>query len=237
MSQTNTTEQDIDESTRYPLATRAPLSFSFAGDLVTLSKPKGDQAEAIRVLRTHVMAQHIERGRRSLSVCAASANVGCSYIAANLAVALSEIGIKTLLIDGDLRRPAIGELIRPSAAVVGLSECLSSGASGFDQYIQPDVIDNLSIMYSGAVPDNPQELLAAQNFESLMDSCLRDFEATIVDTSPANSCADSRRISSIAGYSIVVARRNQTMMSDVKTLIDQLRSDRATVVGTILNEA
>ena len=58
---------------------------------------------------------------------------------------------------------------------------------------------------------------------------------TIVDTPPANSCADSRRISTVVGYSLVVARKDHTLVSDVRTLVDQLRKERATVIGSVLN--
>ena len=94
--------------------------------MVTILSPADPRAEAIRALRTHVMAQHINLGRRALAVCAPNANVGCSFVAANLAVSLSQIGVNTLLIDGDLRRPMLDVLIRPPQPTRGLAQCLQS---------------------------------------------------------------------------------------------------------------
>jgi Mrp family chromosome partitioning ATPase len=103
--------------------------------------------------------------------------------------------------------------------------------------IQNDVIENLSVMFSGGVASSAQELLASDRFSNVVERCLRDFDLTIIDTPPANSCADARRISTVAGYSLIVAKRHLTFVSDIKALAGQLREDRAQIVGTVLNEA
>ena len=64
--------------------------------LITLSDRSAETSEAIRQLRTHVMARHVQQGHRALAICAASEGVGCTFVAANLAVALSQIGVNTL---------------------------------------------------------------------------------------------------------------------------------------------
>lgn len=215
--------------------TGAP-SYVLSRSLVTVSEPKSGPAEAIRALRTHVMAQHIEAGRRALAVVAPSAETGSTYITANLAVAMSQAGMKTLLIDGNLREPGLEAVIRPSGPVPGLAQCLAAEEEDYAGYIENEVMPNLSVMYAGGVPANPQELLAGDRFEALMNVCLRDFDLTIMDTPPANSCSDARRICSVLGYSMVVTRRDWTRVNDVKTLMDQLQSDGAKVIGTVLND-
>jgi protein-tyrosine kinase len=201
-------------------------------DIVVVSEPFGVRAEAIRALRTHIVAQHLAEGRRALAVCAASLGVGCSFVAANLAVAMSQVGVKTLLIDANLRQPSIHRLIPPPRPSVGLGQSLAELPSGF---IEP-VLDNLSVMFAGQPIANPQELLGGSVFRALMQSCLREYDLSIVDTPPANRYADARRISSVVGYSLVVARRNVSLVEDVKTLIGELTVDHAQVVGTVLNE-
>lgn len=211
-------------------------SFALSKALVTLTSEVTAAAEAIRALRTYVMAQHLEKGRRALAICAPTAGVGCSTVAANLAVSLSQIGVKTLLIDANLRHPVIDKLFELSEPSEGLQQCLAPGAGNFGDYIEGDVLPDLSIMFAGGVTENPQELLATGRFEDLMSFCLREFQMTILDTPPANNCSDSRRVSTVAGYSLVVSRRNKTLVNDVKTLISQLESERARVVGTVLTE-
>lgn len=213
------------------------VSFSVAPEIVVLSQPNGLRAEAVRTLRTHIMAQHVEDGRRGLAICAPEANVGTTFVAVNLAVALAQIGNKVLLIDADMRQPQVDSLLTPSRAVPGLAQCLASIESDISPYIQSEVLDNLSVMYSGGVALDAQELLGGDRFASLMARCMRDFDMTIVDTPPANSCADARRVSTVIGYSVIVARRHQTYVGDVKALAAQLKDDRAVVVGSVMNEA
>ena len=211
-------------------------NFAMSPDLVTLAWDTSGEAESFRALRTHVVARHIQDGRRALATCAVTPGVGCTFVAANLAVALSQIGIKTLLIDANMRNPSVDQLFQAPQRPMGLQQCLTAADAAYADFIHEDVIPNLSIMFAGGTPHNPQELLAMGRFADLMSDCLRHYEMTIVDTPPASSCSDANRVSSVVGYSLVVVRRDQTLFSDVKTLINQLESDRAQVVGTVLTE-
>jgi protein-tyrosine kinase len=212
------------------------ISYTLSPDLVTLSDARAAEAEAIRTMRTHIMARHLDDGRRGLAMCAATKGAGCTFMAANLAVSLAQIGVKTLLIDGDLRAPSIDQLIRPSQPSNGLKQCIVSPDLHSNDQIHVEVLPNLAVLYAGGVADNAQELLGAEAFKVLMQRCLRDFDFTIVDTPPTNLCADARRISTIIGYSVVVAKRNVSYYGEMASLAAQLEEDGARVVGTVLNE-
>jgi tyrosine-protein kinase Etk/Wzc len=208
----------------------------FSRNLVTLSAPLSPGAEAVRALRTHVLGQHVQAGRRAIAMCGPSVGVGCTFVAANLAVAIAQVGIKTLLIDGDLRAPGINGLIKPTLSdAAGLGRCLAEPGSRVGEFIDDDVLPNLSIMYAGPPAENAQELLAREWFERVMSHCMRDYDFTIIDTPPANTYSDSRRIGNVAGYALVVARRNTSLVADVKTLVEQLIDDDVQVIGTIMN--
>ena len=237
MTQVTLVAQDSQERPTPPAPAAANPVHIFSPSLVTISQPQEGPAEAIRALRTYIMTHHVQEGRRALAICAASPGVGCTFTAANLAVALSQIGVKTLLIDGNLRAPGIDLIIQPAQPLEGLRQCLVSSESDFNDGIDADVLPNLSVMYSGGAAPNPQELLAGYRFKELMEFCLRDYEATIVDTPAANSCSDARRVSTVVGYSLLVARINKSYVDDLKTLTAQLQGDHARVVGTVLNEA
>lgn len=210
-------------------------SFSFSNDLVVLSDPRGPRAEAIRGIRTFLLGQHVHKGRRALAVCAASAGIGTTFVAANVAVALAQVGVKVLLVDGDVRNGSLQSMIRPSEPPSGLVEALRRGGS-FHDYVQPDVVTNLSVMYSGGPSADAQELLAAERFHDLLERCMRDYDITILDTPPANASADARRLCAVAGYALVVAKRHETFVSDLTTLAEQLAQEHTIVVGTILND-
>lgn len=233
-----TTATRASERTSGPV-TRAPnepkAAATFSPQLVTLSAPLSSGAESIRVLRTHVMAQHVNAGRRALAICGASLGVGCTFVSANLAVALAQSGLKVLLVDADLRAPRMQEFIRPANTPLGLGGCLRAPGTAISEYIDEDVYPNLSVMYGGEELADTQELLAREWFDEVMKYCLREYDVTIVDTPPANTSSDARRISNVVGYALLVARRNRSLVSDVKTLAEQLIDDHVKVVGTLMN--
>jgi len=212
------------------------ISYTLSPDLVTLTDARPAEAEAVRTMRTHIMARHLDDGRRGIAMCAATKGAGCTFMAANLAVALAQIGIKTLLIDGDLRAPSIDGLIKPSTSASGLKQCILSPEIHPQDLIHAEVIPNLSVLYSGGVAESAQELLGSESFKSLIEHCLRDFEFTVIDTPPTNHCADARRISNVVGYGIVVAKRNVSFFGEVQSLAHQLEEDGARVIGTVLSE-
>lgn len=210
--------------------------YEFSPDLVTLNDARPAEAEAIRTIRTHIVARHLEDGRRGLAMCAARPGVGCTFTAVNLAVSLAQIGIKTVLIDADMRTPSVEHFIRPVTPTAGLKQHIASVDPSAPDLIHYEVIPNLAILYSGGVAENAQELLGADAFKALMERCLRDFEFTIVNTPPASTCADARRISTVVGYNVVVARRDVSYARELATLASQLEDDGAHVIGTVLNE-
>jgi capsular exopolysaccharide synthesis family protein len=210
--------------------------YSFAEELIALSEPLGQGAEYIRALRTHIMAQHVELGRRALVVCEAAPKLGATFVAANLAVSLAQAGVKTLLMDANLRSPSVQHVIRPDRDLPGLRDCLAAADGRAGDYVQSDVLPNFSVMFAGGAAPNAQELLARTAFEQVVNSCLRDFTMTIIDTPPANRCADVLRIASVAGYGLIVSRRNRGLVADAKTLTAQLQSSHATVIGAVMND-
>ena len=211
-------------------------SFTLSPTLVTLYPRLSGEAESYRALRTHIMSRHIEEGRRALAICAPGPNTGCTRVAANLAVSLSQIGLKTLLIDANLRTPSLDQLFKPSEKIAGLEQCLSSPSAHYSDFVVPDVLPDLSIMFSGGAPPNAQELLSGDHFSEVMNLSMRDYAITIIDTPPANRFSDSIRVSNVVGYSAVVAKRDKTLVNDVRTLVAQLESNRVKVVGTIMVE-
>jgi protein-tyrosine kinase len=230
----------VGEPGERPLPGAAGLDVSFSyelsPDLVTLSDTRLAEAEAIRTARTHIIARHLQDGRRGLALCAPAAGVGCTFSAVNLAVALSQVGIATLLIDADMRAPQVESFINPGRSTAGLRQCLAADNMRPGDYVHHEVLSNLSIMYAGGVALNAQELLAGENFRKLIERCLRDFECTIIDTPPADELSDALRIGAVIVYTVLVARANSSRSSAISLLAQKLQEDGAEVVGTILNE-
>ena len=162
--------------------------------------------------------------------------MGSTYVAVNLAAAFAQAGISTLLVDGNMRDPGLERYIQPQTEPQGLSQCLAEPEIQLADVVQDEALPNLSLLYAGGVTENAQGLLANRTLTALFDACMRDYEFTIVDTPPSNSSADCRRIAMAVRYAMIVARRNDSYMSDIKTLADELQTDRATVIGSFLND-
>ncbi|WP_068876372.1 CpsD/CapB family tyrosine-protein kinase [Phenylobacterium sp. CCH9-H3] len=210
--------------------------YRFSSDLVVLASERPREVEAVRTIRTHILARHLEGGRRGLAICSPDKGAGCSFIAANLAVAFAQVGVSTLLVDADMRDPEIERFVQPPEAPVGLKQCIEADVRDTADFVHADVLPNLSVMYSGGRADNAQELLGDERFKRLAEVCLRDYELTIFDSPPAKSFADARRIARVVGYALIVAKRNATLMSQVSTLSAELQEDGCRVVGSVLNE-
>jgi len=205
-------------------------------ELVVLNDPIGGRAESIRLLRTQVVAQHIKPGRRALVMVAPVEGSGCSYLIANLAAALSQIGTKTLLVDANMRSPRIDQIFGLDPNGAGLSSYLSLQVARPERVVHANVLPNLSIIGAGPPVAKPQELLSSARFRDGMNTLLREFDVALFDTPPANSSADALSVAGAIGYAMIVARRDQTFFSDITTLSQQLAAARCTVVGSVLSE-
>ncbi len=205
-------------------------------ELVVLSDPVGAKAESIRLLRTQIIAQHIKPGRRAVAFVAPTDGVGCSYLVANVAAALSQIGTKTLLVDANLRSPRIDQLFGLSASSPGLSSFLTLKLARPERMVHANVLPNLSVITAGPPVARPQELLSSTRFRDGMNTLLREHDIALFDTPAANSCADALTISGVIGYAVIVARRNRTFVGDVATLAQQLASARSAVLGSVLSD-
>lgn len=209
--------------------------YTFSRNLVTVWPSPLEQVEAIQGLGAQFIAQQIEIGRRGVAICGASQGVGVTFVATNAAVALAQAGVSTILIDANLHDPGVHELIAPREPVPGLEQALRADRLGWSDAIQAEVLPNLSVIFAGGPASDAAELLGGAAFQDLVKSCLRDFQFTIIDTPAANRWADARSICKAVGYSLVVARRNQSYVDDLATLARELADDGTTIVGALLN--
>src|ERR1700761_8097057 len=95
------------------------------------------------------MARHVSEGHRALAICSASRGSGCTFVAANLATALSEIGVNTLLIDADLRAPKVRSMFQYEPRKGDLTIALSTSAN-FSDCIERNLLPNLSVLFSNS---------------------------------------------------------------------------------------
>ena len=219
-----------------PVGTEASDRYVFSPSLIALIRPHSPGGEAFHRLAGEVIHHHLERGRRGLALCGASSGTGVTFTSTNLAVALSQLGVPTLLIEADLRTPALKDIIQPLADRPGLQAILRSGLDP-GEAIHLDVLPNLSLLYAGGGSADVDQLVAGARFRELLRDCMRIYGCTLVDTPPANQSADARAIAAAVGYAAVVGRHGFTFLDDASLLSGQLAQDGVKVVGSVFNGA
>lgn len=206
-----------------------------SSELVTAYDPFGDEAESFRALRSQLILNGYEKGRRSISIVAPNSGSGTSYIAANLAVSIAQYGLHVCLVDTNLRTPRIGNIFGVANNSVGLSEVLR-GKCSYDEAVIYDSFPRMGLITSGRIPPNPQELLGRSEFVWTISHLLREFDMVLFDAPATNKCADGMMVSARAGSSLLVARKNHSLSNDIEVLSSELSDNDCKLMGAVLND-
>jgi protein-tyrosine kinase len=209
----------------------------FGKELVAARQPESDAVEHLRALRSQLMLRWFENDARqaALAVVSPGAGEGRSYIAANLAVLFSQLGKRTLLVDADLRKPRQHRIFGLPGRI-GLSAVLA-GRAGWEAVSEVKVLPHLWVLPAGALPPNPQELLARAGFAKLIAALRSNYEVILIDTPPASMCADAGTIAARAGAALMLACRDRSSVPRLAGLTEDLRQFGVTIVGAVLNGA
>jgi chain length determinant protein tyrosine kinase EpsG len=205
-------------------------------ELVLSTKPFSDQAEAFRVLRSQINMKlyGANAPRRALAVISANAGDGKTFFAANLAIAFSQLGGRTLLVDADMRSPRQHEVFGLDGAA-GLSGILSGRAE--TSVIRPvRDLPSLFVMPVGTLPPNPTELVERPAFALLMRELVSKFDHVIVDTPAAEHGADYAVIAARCGAALALARKGSTRVAALQSLVSALGNTPTELAGVVMNE-
>ena len=206
-----------------------------ADELVAAYQPFSVQVEAMRDLRSQLMARWFKAAQphKTLAFVSPGVGEGRSYLAANMAVMFSQLGERTLLIDGDMRYPRQHQLFNIDNQA-GLSSILS-GRSNATSIQHIESFSDLSVLTAGPTPPNPQELLGRPMFSSLMTYVAQEFDVVILDTPAASKYADAAIISMQSHGALIITRQNATRLGKTQQLATGLEELGVEMVGAVLN--
>jgi capsular exopolysaccharide synthesis family protein len=203
--------------------------------LIVHARPHAPRAEAFRQLRTNLQFIDVDNPPRSIVVTSSVPSEGKSTTACNLAITVSQAGVKTLLLEADLRRPKIGEYLGIETAV-GLTDVLI-GEVELDDALQVwGATGELTALAAGRIPPNPSELLGSRQMAELLSRLERDY-LVIIDAPPLLPVTDAAVLSAVASGAILVVRANSTRKEQVKHAAESLRSVGGRLFGTVYNMA
>jgi capsular exopolysaccharide synthesis family protein len=209
-----------------------------AGQLVSVSGAIGNSSnsynEAIRTVRSSILLSGDDPRLRSLLVTSASPGEGKSTIASQLAATHALQGQRTLLIDGDLRRPRIHRRLGISSGI-GLSSVLLREASWREALSTVEGLPALDVLPAGPPLRRATDLIG-RGLAEIIDQAVLDYDLVIVDGPPMLGFAEPLQMATIVDSVVVVVRAGQTSRKMVATVLNTLTRLRAHVTGLVLNQ-
>lgn len=202
--------------------------------LIAKINPKSPISEQYRTLRTNIQFSGIDHKIKSLLVTSSEAGAGKSMTAANLATVYAQQGLKTLLIDADMRKPTVHFTFRLDN-LRGLSTALINGTS-FASVAESFDIDNLDVISSGPVPPNPSELLGSQRFKDLLAEAYDVYDMIVIDTPPILAVTDAQILATMMDGVVIVARSGITEVEELKEAVELIEKVQGNLLGTVLND-
>jgi capsular exopolysaccharide synthesis family protein len=195
----------------------------------------GGRAEAFRTLRTNLQFADVDEPPRVITITSALPAEGKTTTACNIALTLAQSGARVVLVEGDLRKPAVGKYLGISNAA-GLTNVLAG------QHELRDVIvsyqrDTLAVLPSGPTPPNPSEMLGSQQMHQLLTTLATDYDLVIIDAPPLLPVTDAAVLASASDGAIMVVRHGKSRREEVERAIQALTAVNAKVLGTVLNFA
>ncbi len=193
--------------------------------------------EAFRTLRASVSMLGPEDERRSFMFTSALPGEGKSFTSVNYALSLAQQGLRVLLIDADLRRPSVAQVLTGEAhhEWAGVTDYLTGRKSLAEIVRSEPAHVNLSWIPSGQVAPNSAELLAQGRLHKLFEEALQRYDRLVIDTAPVLAVSDALVIAKEVQTSILVVRGGKSPRAPVARSVQLLKAAGATLGGVVLN--
>ncbi len=201
--------------------------------LVTHLAPKSPISEAYRSLRTNIQYTRAEKPIKTVVVTSSGPGEGKSTSTANLAITLAQMGVKTLLIDTDLRRPVQHGIFGVDRSN-GLTNVLV-GKVTTENAIRPTKIEGLDLLTAGTLPPNPSELLGSKTMEKFIEKVSEIYDMVLFDSPPVIAVTDSAVLASKLDGVILVVKSGETNRDAMSRARVLLQNVHANILGIMLN--
>ncbi|HEY2298328.1 MAG TPA: polysaccharide biosynthesis tyrosine autokinase [Jatrophihabitans sp.] len=228
-------EVDVIEET-----TDAPVIGTIAYDSTVRTQPLvvqdaaySTRAESLRQIRTNLQFIDAAHPARVLVITSAVAGEGKSLVAINLCLVMAEAGRKVLIIEADMRRPRVSELLGLDNTI-GLSTILANRAD-LDSAVQAWGDSSMDVLSSGQLPPNPSELLDSPRMERLIESVREGYELVIIDAPPVVPVTDASIIAAHVDGAIMVVRHGRTRRGHLRSAVASLEAVHARLLGCVVN--
>ncbi|RND50207.1 CpsD/CapB family tyrosine-protein kinase [Lacticaseibacillus paracasei] len=202
--------------------------------LITNYAPQDVISEEFRTLRTNILYSNADKQIKTLVFTSAGPGEGKSTVSSNVAVTFADQGLKTLLVDADMRKPVIDATFAIEN-INGLSDFLSQRISDLNMAIRQTSINNLYVLPTGHIPPNPAELLSSKRMAALIAMLEDSFDLVIFDLPPLINVTDAQILASQTDATVLVVPygiAEKAMVNEAKTLLNKVH---ANLIGAVMN--
>jgi capsular exopolysaccharide synthesis family protein len=189
-------------------------------------------AEAVRELRTRLMVKPGAPPTKGILITSAFSGDGKTFVAANLAVSLAQVGQRILVVDGDLRKPQLHRVFGMSNTV-GVSELTT--LDSVYQLIRPCILPNLHVLTSGPAIASPAELLSQAGTQEILRALLSRYDQVIFDSPPINLVADASILAGLSQVAVLVVRDGGCTESELAGAVERVNKSNVRLAGVVLN--
>ncbi|HEY3417261.1 MAG TPA: polysaccharide biosynthesis tyrosine autokinase [Armatimonadota bacterium] len=189
--------------------------------------------ESFRVLRNNISFVDIDRSLRLLAITSSGPGEGKTTVSANLAMGMAMDGKRVLVVDCDLHRPNMHNLLKRSRDV-GFTSVLT-GASTLRQAIVPSDFPGVDFLPSGPLPPNPSEILNSQQSRQLFQRMAEDYDLVVIDCPPCVKLSDIQVLSTIADGLLLLVAIDRTLATGLRMAVSSLKQANAPLLGLIIN--
>lgn len=195
--------------------------------------PGSKESEAYRSVRSALFVLTHQNGKRVLQVTSPEMADGKTTLTTNLAAAIAQSGKKVLLIDADMRRPRVHQMLGLRGEI-GLAEVLA-GEIALENAVQPTVMEHLTVLSAGKAPANPAELLSSPRFAQLLGAVRPHFDYVLVDTPPLLAVSDPCVVAPYVDGVLLVVRVGKNRAEAVEQARELLLTHHAQPLGVVIN--
>ena len=219
---------DVEKLTSVPVVGDIPLTDEKNdknGSIAVFENKNNLMSETFRNIRTNLQFM-LNNDQKVILVTSTVSGEGKSFVSSNLAISLSLLGKKVVIVGLDIRKPGLNKVFQLSNKERGITQYLSNPETDLMELVQPsDVNKNLFILPGGTVPPNPTELLARNGLDKAIETLKKSFDYVILDTAPIGMVTDTLLIGRIADLSVYVCRADYTHKAEY-TLINELSFEK-----------
>ena len=226
---------DVEKLTSAPIVGDIPLTDEKQGAIAVFENQNNLMSETFRNIRTNLQFM-LENDKKVILVTSTVSGEGKSFISANLAISLSLLGKKVVIVGLDIRKPGLNKVFNIPRKEIGITQYLANPENNLMDLVQlSDVSKNLYILPGGTVPPNPTELLARDGLDKAIETLKKNFDYVIMDTAPVGMVTDTLLIGRVADLSVYVCRADYTHKNEY-TLINELaEKDKLPSLCTVIN--